>query len=259
MTNTLVSTSPSLPEASDGQGAVTAIRGGYRIQQFIQGVSYDWTRTERCATCNLPPHIVAGIHGRGLAGDAATLITRDLEGRVDELEGSPVPSYRSVLAHLKHHFSGTEGTGLLEARLHVAAGKAVQDIDDPMIRVRPELVAQMALQGLSSRFAQGKMDMNKVSDLISLVKLVREIERDESDIDEAVLFSQAISIVMSEAQSSMRSDDFNALVWRLQSNPAMQDIIRKVSGIVDDEALPSPTAAIEATSHSSDDHMSVVA
>ena len=115
----------------------------------------------------------------------------------------------------------------------------------------------MVLENASAQMAQGLLELS-VSDLLGAAKLVREIEKEDSDIDEAVFFAQAMAVVMQEAQASMASMDFDALVWRLQTNPVMQDIIRKVRG--EDEPAPIQTTveAIEAKSSPSVD-MSVIA
>ena len=237
--------------------SITVIQNGYRMRQTIRGRPYEWTMSKKCDTCLLPHDVILRLHAKALSGITVAQATRELEG--EDLEGASLPSYGSVKSHLNGHFSGTRAGKLIDSHLASAMAMTISEMEsNPLYRVDPEASARMVLANASAMLAQGQLEL-KASDLLNAAKLVREIEQEDRDVDEAMFFAQAMSIVMAEAQASMRSQDFDALIWRLQTNPVMQDIIRQVSGRSEEQTpLPRVTESIEAESVEADP-MSVIA
>lgn len=231
MTNYIPNITPSEGQRRDVNYAnATVVRGGVRQEIKVNGRQHSQFISDRCKTCALPPNVIRDIHARSISGITAAQIARDLEEQYGDDPEMDLPKYQALLNHLKFHFSGTKDGKSLDEQIMSVMAMSMQDVmDNPILRVSPEAGARLVLQAAAAKLAQGGLEV-KASDMLSAAKLVRDIEKEDSDVDQAIFFAEALTIVMDEVQKALPAQDFSALIWKLQANPAMQDILRKARG-----------------------------
>lgn len=161
-------------------------------------------------------------------------------------------SVSNVRSHLSKHFPDYRAYERALASASIALGGSI----DPS-RAEPKMWAQALIERGLHDMANGQIEL-KASDINAAAKFLQEVEERQSDAGEARYYAEAVSIILSEVRKSLTDEGFAQMMWRLNSQPRMVEIMgeigRAISGAkameVESTEIdldePSPPAAPQA-------------
>lgn len=192
------------------------------LRVMISGLRYDYRFDRRCLTCTIGDPWITEINQAAVMGIFATAIYRDLPE-----EARKKISLDSLRTHIRKHLGDT-------ARHHQAMISVFRSCIGISSDQHPDVLsAEMAARSIMMTGVTGIMNGSidvKTSDVLGAAKMVQEIEDRTAQKDQAALFGEAATIIMQSARDAMTEEAYNAMVWKLQSNERIREIMAVLRG-----------------------------
>lgn len=212
-TENIVPASIDWTKTTSGETDIRVIVGQYK---------YDYRFNRRCLTCMIGDPWIDQINRQAVLGVFATQIMRELPKEVQDKM-----SIQSLRGHINNHLGETA----LYHQAMLAAFRSCIGIasDQYPEQLNAEMAARTVMMTGVKGIATGRIDV-KTSDVLNAAKMVQDIEDRTAQKDQAALFGEAAQIIMASARESMSDDAYNQLVWRLQSNERIREIMAVLRG-----------------------------
>lgn len=192
------------------------------IKVMIGQHRYEYRYDPRCHTCTIGDPWIDEINRKAVMGVFATQILRELPKEIrDKI------SIQSLRGHINNHLGDmAEYHQTMIAMFRSCIGISSDQHPDFL---NAEMAARTVMTTGVKGVVSGRVDV-KASDLLNAAKMVQDIEDRTAQKDQAALFGEAASIIMASARDAMSDDAYNQLVWRLQSNERIREIMAVLRG-----------------------------
>lgn len=196
----------------------TTSNGNVTVRQEINGHRYLFTLSSQCHVCQQPEALTRQVTMLAWSGNKPKQIWNMIDAR--EL-GISIDSLRN---HLRKH------TPRYEAFDHASASlsRAFNEIGDTE-RFMPRHSLQMVIDKGARLLAGDEMEI-KAGDFITASKLMYEMDRVEAESGNSNFYGEAMSIIMGEVNKILSPEQFNRLMYSLDSNDRMREIANLLNG-----------------------------
>lgn len=196
----------------------TTNNGTVSIRQKINGHSYLVTRSPQCHVCQQTEELTRHIAYLANAGVKPKQIWNMIDAK-----GLGI-SIESLRNHLRRHVARYEAYDYAAASM----ARAFNEIGDTE-RMMPRHSIQMVIDKGTMLLAGDQIEI-KASDLLTATRLMYEMDRVEAESGDSHFYGEAMSIVIGEVNKMLSPEQFNRLMYALDSNERMQEIAALING-----------------------------
>lgn len=191
----------------------TTGRTEYRVRH--NGRVFRAVHEPRCSVCKLDN--IQDLHRLAIQAAPVSRIMRAIPEEANV-------SQKALRSHLRRHFPDYLAYDFaLESISLSEGGNGFPD------RCDPAMVAQYVVEQGFKELADGHMQI-KASDLINAARFLSEVEERREGANDQAVYTEAFALVLGAVQSTLTPDAFRDMVWKLNSDPRMIEVMRRVSG-----------------------------
>lgn len=192
--------------------------GDTKFNVRIGHLRYEFIHSPRCKTCRIKDDHF--FHDLALAVHRGTQVSKIWGAMPGWLKEQT--SLDSLRNHIHYHMGELGAT-------HSGVGNVFVSNVGVAVDAHPEVIdAETAARSIMQIGTMGVIGGTielKASDVLGAAKMVQAIEDRSVQRDQAALFGEAARIIMESARASMSDEAYNQLVWDLQSNPRIREIM----------------------------------